>query len=33
MKTEHNCKQCKNEWLGRCFSSYDYCKYGERLQK
>lgn len=26
MKTEHNCRQCKNEWLGRCFSAY---KYGE----
>lgn len=25
MKIEHNCRQCKNEWLGRCFS---YCNYG-----
>lgn len=24
MKKEHNCRQCKNEGLGRCFGTYNY---------
>lgn len=26
MNLEHNCRQCKNEWLGRCFRDYNYGK-------